>query len=168
MQKRGSSRKKNDPTEGDPVTPSVDVPEMPTGKEQLGVEIGDSQTRYGRLLGGAANQYLLRVYVRFINETQQPVVVKSLLVTLDDTPLDPLLILGPSLPVLLTSKGQEQLRTDKVYSPPLTISANSISERYAFFLLAATFQHESRSLPCTATVTFSDHKSRTVKFVVNW
>lgn len=141
---------------------------MPTGNEQLGVEIGDSQTRYGRLLGGAANQYMLRAYVRFMNGTERPAVVKSLAVALDGTPLDPLLILGPSLPVLLTSKGQEQLRTDKVYSAPLTISAHSISERYAFFLLPATFQQKSRSLPCTATVTFSDHEPKTVKFVVNW
>jgi hypothetical protein len=150
------------------VNPFLDVPEMPTGKEQLGVEIGDSQTRYGRLLGGAVNQYMLRVYIKFINETQQPVVVKSLVVALDGTPLDRLLILGTSLPVLLTSKGQEQLRTDKVYSAPLTIPSASVRERYAFFLLPANFQQESRSLPCTTTVTFSNHEPRTVKFIAQW
>jgi hypothetical protein len=141
---------------------------MSTGHDQFSIEIGESQTRYGRLLGGATNQYMLRVYFRLINETQQPVLVNNMGVDLDGTLLHPLLILGSSLPVLLTSKGQEQLRTDKVYSAPFTIPSASVNERYAFFLLPADFQHGARPLHCTATVNFSSHERRTIQFIVKW
>ena len=141
---------------------------MSTGHDQLSVEIGESQTRYGRLLGGATSQYMLRVYFKLINETQQPVLVNNLGVNLDGTLLPPLLILGMALPVLLTSKGQEQLRTDKVYSAPFTIPPASVNERYAFYLLPADFRHGTSPLHCTATVNFSGHERRTVQFVVKW
>ncbi len=141
---------------------------MSSGHDQLSVEIGESQTRYGRLLGGATSQYMLRVYFRLINESQQPVLVNRLEVDLDGTRLYPLLILGAALPVLLTSKGQEQLRTDKVYSAPFTIPPASVNERYAFFLLPADFQHVSRPLHCTAAVSFSSQERRVVQFDVKW
>ena len=143
-------------------------PKAAASNDRLRVEIGDSQTRYGRVLGGATTQYMLRVYIRFINETQHPMSVKSVAVTLEGTPLSQLLILGPSLPVLLTSKGQEQLRTDKIYSSPLTIPSASVYERYVFFVLPAGFQREAQGLRCTATVTLASHEPTAVPFVVNW
>ncbi|MGH7229839.1 MAG: hypothetical protein ACREJU_00575 [Nitrospiraceae bacterium] len=132
------------------------------------VEVIDSRTRYGRLLGGATAEYILRVYLKFINDTQEPVIVKSVSIALDGSPLNSLLILGPSLPVLLTSSGQEQLRTDKLYAAPVSIPSVSIVERYAFFQLPASFQRESQSLHCTATVIFSKHAPRETRFIVNW
>ena len=138
---------------------------MSNDNDRLAVEIGENQTRYGRVLGGAARQYMLRVYMRFINESPQLVTIKRLGVALDRAPLDPLLILGPSLPVLLTSKGQEQLRTDKIYSAPFALPPGTVSERYAFFFLPADFDHELSSLSFAATVTFSTHE-KVIPFVV--
>jgi hypothetical protein len=136
--------------------------------EEPRVEIVDSQTRYGRLLGGATDQYILRVYAKFLNETPEVVVVQSLAIALSGRPLSPLLFPGPSLPALLTSKGQEHLHTNKLYAAPLKIPAASTQERYAFFQLPPTFQQRSHPLHCTATVTFSKYGVREVQFVVNW
>jgi hypothetical protein len=141
--------------------------EVPACDDELGVEIIDSHTRYGRLLGGAAtNEYILRVYLRFSNGTQQPVLVTSLAMTLDGQLLNRLSIPGPSLPVLLTSKGQEQLHTNKVYSEPYTIPSATTQERYAFFQLPADFGRESLSLACTATVISLQHRPKEIQFVV--
>lgn len=135
--------------------------------EKLSVEIVGSQTRYGRLLGGATGDYILRVYLRITNETPEPALVKSIAIAFDGRVLTTLLLAGPSLPILLTSKGQEVLRTNKVYSAPFTIPPASMSERYAFFQLPANF-HDTHPLHCTAMVTFSSHQHKDIPFIAEW
>jgi hypothetical protein len=132
------------------------------------VEVGDSQTRYGRVLGGATDEYVLRVYLRLINETQEAVLLTSVVIALDGRPLDRLLMSGPALPILLTGRGQERLLTDKLYSPPCTIPARSCQESFAFFRLPTPVDRESSPLHCTATVLFAMHPPGQIPFVASW
>ncbi len=132
------------------------------------VEVVDSQTRYGRVLGGATHEYVLRVYLRFINETQEAVSLTSVVIALDGRPLDRLLMPGPALPALLTGRGQERLHTDKLYSPPCTIPRGSCQERYAFFRLPMSVDRESSPLHCTATVLFAMHPPGQIPFMASW
>jgi hypothetical protein len=150
-----------------PVLPGEDGHvQAPTSAPR--VEVVDSQTRYGRILGGAtSDEYMLRVSLRMINETQEAVVLTSVMVTLDGRPLDRLLMPGPALPVLLTGRGQERLQTDKLYSPPCTIPAKSCQERYTFFRLPMPVDRKCPPLHCTATVLFARHPLRQIPFMAS-
>jgi hypothetical protein len=132
------------------------------------VEVVDSQTRYGRLLDGATHEYVLRVYLRLINETQEAVSLTSVVIALDGRPLDRLLMSGPALPILLTGRGQERLLTDKLYSSPCTIPARSCQERYAFFRLPVPVDRDWPPLHCTATVLFAMYPPKKTAFVASW
>lgn len=131
------------------------------------VEVIDSKTFCGPTKPLANdNRPVLRVCLRYTNEHQQPLWVRSITVLLDEHPLKSTSFPDSGPPKILSQNGWEIVETkDHIYRGAFQIPAVNAIEQFAFFDLPKVLKNNF-PLDFVVVVMTAKRKPRKVKFSV--